>query len=96
MKLGSSQTRPGLHHAEGDRAITGREHLPNRPGWDCWACGQDWPCEPAQDAFAETYDVPSLAEFMGDLLVTAAKDLPWLEIPDLAGRFVAWTWHPPN
>jgi len=71
-----------------------REHLPVRPGWDCWACGQDWPCQPAQDLLVEAYDVPDLAEFMGERLVEAAKDMPAREVPELATRFVAWTWYP--
>jgi len=38
--------------------------------------------------------VPSLAEFMGARFVEAAKDMPALEAPELATRFVAWAWYP--
>lgn len=25
------------------------EHTPDRPSWDCRACGKDWPCHPARE-----------------------------------------------
>jgi hypothetical protein len=28
-------------------------HLPNRPSWDCQACGKDWPCDPAREYIAQ-------------------------------------------
>ena len=69
-----------------------REHLPNRPGWDCWACGHPWPCKPARDELAEAYTIPQLVDFMAARLDEAAKDMHTVEADELADRFMAWAW----
>lgn len=99
--VGSSWTSPMWQHlvlrcpARGDdRFLATREHLPVRPGWDCWACARPWPCEPAQHQLAAAYGMPDLADFMGERFVEAARDMPALEVDEIATRFVAWAWYP--
>ncbi|MEV4212908.1 flavin reductase [Micromonospora sp. NPDC049662] len=77
-------------------ALDGRmagEHLPRRPQWDCLACEQDWPCDPARVRLAEAYgdNRINLAMYVGSLLFVATAELPDADPADLHERFVAWT-----
>ena len=69
------------------------QHVANRPAWDCRACGQDWPCDPAREELATTMDRVVLAMFMGDRMVQAAYDIPSITPEELFGRFMYWTRH---
>lgn len=77
-------------------AVTGREHVPHRPSWDCWACGKDWPCNPAREDLAATMDRVVLAMFMGDRMVQAAHDMLTVTPEELFERFLDWTRHLPD
>jgi hypothetical protein len=69
-----------------------REHVPNRPGWDCWSCEQPWPCDPAREQLAQQLDPVALAEFMGERMIEAARDLDTVQPQELFERFLEWTW----
>ena len=70
--------------------ITGGDHEPNRPGWtDCLACGQPWPCEPAQkDLRAKHPHEAGLAIAMWEIWQTAMFDNPLdpAHVPDARDR----------
>lgn len=73
------------------------EHLPQRPTWDCLACEQPWPCDPAREQLVTEFQHMrySLTAYMAgqygraleDLRQSLAADIP----PDLHERFFAWT-----
>lgn len=69
------------------------EHLPRRPQWDCQACEQPWPCDPARVRLAEVYGANrvNLAIYVAGLLFVATSELPTADTADLYERFVAWT-----
>lgn len=71
----------------------GGEHMPRRPQWDCQACEQDWPCDPARMRLAEEFGASrvSLAMYVGGLLDVALAELPTVATADLYERFVSWT-----
>lgn len=73
--------------------LAGSGHLPDRPSWDCGACSQPWPCDPARVRLAEAYgcDRVGLAMYLGALLVEAYIDQPDASAEEMYGRFVAWT-----
>jgi hypothetical protein len=51
-------------------------HLPERPSWDCEACGKPWPCAVAKTELMEQYgrwDL-SLSLLLGLYLVDAIDD----------------------
>lgn len=73
-----------------------REHVPNRPDWDCWSCEKPWPCDPAREKLAEDYDLVGLSVFMSERMVEAAKDMPTVKPAELFDRFIAWTWQVPR
>jgi hypothetical protein len=68
-------------------------HQPDRPGWDCRACGQPWPCSPARVQLGDAYgpDRAGLAIYMASLLDRAVVELPRPTPLELFERFVAWT-----
>ncbi|MEV4708881.1 hypothetical protein [Actinoplanes sp. NPDC049316] len=72
--------------------MTDREHVPCRPGWDCWSCDRPWPCDPAREDLALQLDPVELAKFMGERLAEAARDVPTLQPGELFERFLQWTW----
>ncbi|MDG4810925.1 hypothetical protein O7634_29555 [Micromonospora sp. WMMD1120] len=71
----------------------GGEHVPRRPQWDCLACEQDSPCDPARMRLAEQYGDSriNLSIYVGGLLFVAIAELPDANPADLHERFVAWT-----
>jgi hypothetical protein len=73
-----------------------REHVPCRPSWDCWSCEKPWPCDPAREELATVYDTVTLAQFMAQRVVEAARDLLTTDPAELFERFIAWTWQVPS
>ncbi len=52
-------------------------HLPRRPSWECRACGEPWPCQPACTILDAQYrDAPgSRHTYLTDMAAVAAFDL---------------------
>ncbi|MFE9917655.1 hypothetical protein ACFYPG_21100 [Micromonospora sp. NPDC005553] len=71
----------------------GGEHMPRRPQWDCQACEQSWPCDPARVRLAEEFGTNrvNLSMYVSGLLDVALEELPTVATADLYDRFVAWT-----
>ncbi len=68
------------------------EHRPNRPSWDCGACGKDWPCDPAREELAAEYrDGVQLAMVAWDYLEAFCHDQPAGPVGEMFDRFIAWT-----
>lgn len=70
-------------------------HLPERPSWDCLACGKPWPCDPARDALRSEMDLISLSIYMWARIDEAVEDLPDGPPGELFQRFLRWT-RPPS
>jgi hypothetical protein len=71
-----------------------REHLPERPSWDCLSCGKPWPCDPAREELVGRLDRIGLAMYAWDRLEEAAGELPQAPVGELFERFLAWTRRP--
>lgn len=72
------------------------EHQPQRPSWDCRACGESWPCATAKTELAEQYQrfFEGLSLYLGSCLIDAIDD--WAagsgRLPsDLYERFLGWS-----
>jgi hypothetical protein len=74
-----------------------REHIAKRPGWQCTACGEEWPCCAAKAALADEYtgNPTALLVYLGILMWDAFDDglgetgrvpIP----PGLRSRFMDW------
>lgn len=75
------------------------EHAPDRPGWGCSACPDEWPCEGAKRQLADLYATDPIA------LIIYLAERQWEAIDDatfhpdsaiksvsrLRERFVGWT-----
>ncbi|MET8123459.1 flavin reductase [Micromonospora sp. NPDC005189] len=75
-----------------DRRLDG-QHTPRRPQWDCGACEQEWPCNPARVRLAEAYgrDRVGLAMYLGAVYIAAIAELPASgQLGDTWARFVSW------
>jgi hypothetical protein len=74
--------------------VTGGEHVPGRPSWDCEACGEPWPCGPAKVELVEEYgdDRTSLAVYLAAQLQAAIDDYTntAAPVPPLFDRFFGW------
>ena len=86
---------PGGVPTEMIRAVIGPtiDHPPRRPGWDCAACEQPWPCDPAREQLAVEYadDPAGLAIHMADRWVAALHDREDLrETGELRERMLGW------
>ena len=67
-------------------------HTPKGPTWDCLACGQSWPCDPARESLGgELGGGFELAAYMVAQLSVAAADMPTAALAELYERFIAWT-----
>ncbi|MBL7260752.1 hypothetical protein JKJ07_41330 [Actinoplanes sp. LDG1-01] len=62
-----------------------------RPSWDCVACGQTWPCDPAREELRSDMDLVELAIYMWDRLDEAVSDLSPNPPAELFERFLKWT-----
>lgn len=84
--------------AGGDRglaAVNLMDHLNDRPGWKCLACGELWPCATAQERLIEEfwafpsiltiYLTAQMYDALGDLVADGQ-----MAPADLFERFVAW------
>jgi len=69
------------------------EHVPDRPSWDCRACGEQWPCAPAQGALLVEFAgfLSVLRIYMSAQLGSAVDEIPEPVPVDLYDRFMAWT-----
>lgn len=67
------------------------EHTAARPSWDCLACDQTWPCDPAREALRSEMDRVGLAIHMWERLDEAVFDLPPTPPAELFERFLKWT-----
>lgn len=75
------------------------EHLSNRPGWLCRACGHPWPCAEARIALLREYRAfPSLLKiYLSAQMYDALEDLTSHNNPpppNLYDRFLTWTQNP--
>ncbi|MFD1365008.1 hypothetical protein [Actinoplanes sichuanensis] len=68
-----------------------RVHTPERPSWDCLACGHLWPCDPAREELKADHDLVQLAIYMWDRLEEAVRDLPPTPATEMFERFLKWT-----
>ncbi|RKR87344.1 hypothetical protein BDK92_1619 [Micromonospora pisi] len=61
--------------------------------WDCGRCGQPWPCEPAREEVRASFhgDRVGMAMYMGEQLVSAARELRGESPAKLYERFILWT-----
>ena len=66
------------------------EHLPQRPAWDCRACGRLWPCPPAREHLAGELSPTYRLIYLAALYADAAEDLPGVPLVKLWRRFVGW------
>ncbi len=72
-------------------------HLPRRPGWDCTACKDPWPCTPAKADLAEEYgdERSGLVIYLALQMIEAIDDMAatGAPAPDLYSRFIGWVKH---
>ncbi|GGM41078.1 hypothetical protein GCM10011608_27300 [Micromonospora sonchi] len=72
------------------------QHLPERPGWRCRACGAAWPCPMARMLLRAEYgpDRVGLSVYLAGVLFDATEDLMRETPPPTPGelfeRFLAW------
>ena len=79
------------------RAALPKEHIAERPSWNCAFCGKPWPCEPARERLAVEKDGVQLAMHAWLTLEEAAGDMPRMPVAVAFHRFLAWTRpHLPN
>ncbi|SBT64202.1 hypothetical protein GA0070622_1172 [Micromonospora sediminicola] len=73
--------------------MSGVDHQPHRPSWECRACYEPWPCAAGQVQLAEAYrgDRSGLTIYMGKLYAAALVELPAFPPRLLYSQFVAWT-----
>jgi hypothetical protein len=67
------------------------DHTAARPSWDCDACDQTWPCDPAREALRGEMSPAELAIYMWSCLDEAVFDLPPTPPAELFERFLKWT-----
>jgi len=68
-------------------------HVAARPSWDCRACGEPWPCTPAQRHLMGTLSPVRLAMYMWSNLEEAIFQghFSSKDCPALFDRFILWT-----
>lgn len=67
-------------------------HSASRPSWDCRACGQPWPCDPArEELIAQTPNVSALATAGWAYLDEFVRDQPTGPPAEAFDRFIRWT-----
>jgi len=71
--------------------VSGDDHPPSRPSWDCANCGKPWPCPAAREQLAAEMANTNLAMWMATTMVHAAEDVPAISPSELYERFIAWT-----
>lgn len=73
----------------------GPAHQPQRPSWECTACGDPWPCARAWEVLREQFPSGALGMFMVTMLTIAAGDMPAARPGILYLRFIELTGHRP-
>lgn len=73
-------------------------HVLARPCWDCAACGEPWPCDPAREALAASMGRgTALTIYMHAYFQeAAAQEPPVGPVGELYDRFLAWARAPTN
>ena len=70
--------------------MSGDEHPPVIPSWDCGACGEPWPCDHAREQLAAEMRGTDLVLYMAVTMVHAARDNTTIPPSELFERFLAW------
>jgi hypothetical protein len=67
-------------------------HVPVRPGWECAACGQDWPCADRRHRLLAEYagNRIGLAMLLASYMLDALAERPDLAPTELRSRFLGW------
>lgn len=78
-------------HAEPTVTAGAVEHVCARPSWECRACGQPWPCVPAQVTLAGGMDRVMLMMYMWGHLDHAVAELSPRPPAEMFDRFLSWT-----
>jgi hypothetical protein len=71
----------------------GPAHQPERPSWNCLACGNPWPCQPAWEYLRDVFPSAALAIYLTTMLGLAAADMPDARPAILYVRFIEQTGH---
>jgi hypothetical protein len=79
-----------------DPAEYGPAHQPDRPSWECPACGRPWPCTPAWEVLREQVLSAALGMYMVAMVNLAAGDMPGAEPGQLYARFIEPTGQRPG
>jgi hypothetical protein len=67
------------------------DHIADRPTWNCAACGEPWPCAPAQVDLRAELGETQLRIYLWTTLEGAVGDLSQATGPEPFQRFFAWT-----
>ncbi len=68
-----------------------QDHTPNRPFWDCKACGDPWPCVPGRAWLrAEAPNPTWLAMTMWHYFDLYAEDVNYRPVANSFRRFIDW------
>lgn len=67
------------------------DHTPGRPSWDCLACEQPWPCDPARETLVGDMERKALVIYMWEQFDQAVMEIPPSSIVELFDRFLRWT-----
>lgn len=71
--------------------MSGDDHPPLRPSWECAVDGLPWPCDRAREQLAAEMAGTSLAMWMATTMVHVAREVPTIRPGELFERFLAWT-----
>lgn len=64
-------------------------HWPQRPGWTCSACAEDWPCTALCGHLLATLDRADISRTMGTYYDNAVRELD-VDPAVVHQRFFAW------
>lgn len=67
-------------------------HVPDRPGWDCRACGEEWPCPVARQRLRQEHatDPVSVALYAAAQHAAMCVDMAELSAGELYVRCFGW------
>lgn len=66
------------------------EHIAQRPSWDCRACGEPWPCDPAREALTAEMGGTERRIYLWSCLEEAMGHLPPTPAAETFDRFLSW------
>lgn len=66
------------------------EHTPDRPSWDCGACGKAWPCDPAREELVTTHGRTERLILLWFYFEDALTELPATPMREAVDRFITW------